>query len=99
MRNSLIADSLGFNSVVLLEDGFQKRWAIFRESEQSKFLQLLSEKWISELQRQMEGALPEDLNKLQGQIFEAKKFLAFLAQPSIANEVNSTAVWLGIKKS
>lgn len=98
MRNSLIADSLGFNPVVLLEEGFQKRWAIFRESEQSKFLQLLLEKWVSELQRQMEGAKPEDLNKLQGQVFEAKKFLSFLAQPSIANEVSSTAVWLGIKK-
>ena len=99
MRNSLIADSLGFNTAVLLDLGFQKRWALFRESEQAKFLQLLLEKWVAELQLQLEGAKPEDLNKLQGQIFEAKKILAFLAQTSIANEVTSTVAWLGLRKN
>lgn len=96
MRNSLIADSLGFNTAVLLEEGFQKRWAVFRDSEASKFLQLLIEKWVAQLQLQLEGAKPEDLNKLQGQIFEAKKILNFLAQQSIADEVKSTIGWLGL---
>lgn len=94
MRNSLIADALGFPTAILLDDGFQKRWGVFRGTEQAKFLQLLLEKWIAELKLLLENADPADLNRLQGQIQEAKKILAFLAQPSIVNEVKSLIAWL-----
>lgn len=94
MRNSLIADSLGFPASILLDEGFQKRWGVFRGTEQAKFLQLLLEKWIAELKLLIENAEPEDLKRLQGQVIEAKKILAFLAQPSIANEVKSMITWL-----
>lgn len=98
MRNSLIADSLGFDPSVLLDENFQRRWALFRDSEANKFLQLLMEKWVAELKLQLESAKPEDLNKLQGQVQQAKRTLSFLAQTSIANEVQSTVAWLGLRK-
>lgn len=94
-RNLALAASTGFDPGLLREEGFQKRWAVFRDSESCKFLRLFTEKRITELQAMMENAKPEDIQKLQGQVLEARKLAGFLAQNSIANEVASMKTWLG----
>ena len=97
MRNLSLASSVGFDAALLREGSFERRWAIFRDSEQCKFLILFLEKRITELQGQLESAqeLPVML-KAQGAIQEARKLKGFLEQKSISNEITSMKTWLGI---
>lgn len=54
------------------------------------------EKRIVELQSLLENAKPEDTQKLQGQVLEARKLTSFLAQTNIVNEVSSMKAFLGL---
>lgn len=98
MRNLALASAIGFDPARLSESGFQTRWAVFRDNEHSKFLRLYMEKRLVELQLLFESAKPEDVHKLQGQVAEVKKFLQFLAQENISNEVASMKAFLHLPK-
>lgn len=96
MQNLALANAIGFNTGELKSTSLERAWADFKESSLRKFVVLFSEKRVAELQLKLESAKPEEVQKLQGQIFEAKKIRAFLQQESIVAEKNSTAAFLGV---
>ena len=97
MVNSGIASTLGFNTSDLAGEGLSRRWLIHRDSSLGKFMVIFMEKRISELQMTLEVCLPGEVQKVQGQLSEARKLKGFLSQPDISDEVKTVAVFLGVK--
>ena len=66
----------------------ENRWNVFRDSAINAFLLAYFDQRIAELVRSLENVAPEGLQRLQGEVAEARKGREFLARTTVATAMS-----------